>query len=112
MEVHDSEENSKDKGPNLDSFSMAFFQSYRDVVKGNLKKMFQELFSFQQFEKSLNAIFLTLIPMQAGAVEVKHFGPISLVNGIYKIISKLLTNRLREVLDKIVTKLQNAFVWG
>ena len=49
------------------------------------------------FEKSLNASFLTLIPKKVDAVEVKDFQPISLVGGIYKIISKVLANRLRRV---------------
>ena len=49
------------------------------------------------FEKSFNASFLALIPKKVDAVEVKHFQPISLVGGIYKIISKVLANRLRRV---------------
>ena len=46
------------------------------------------------FEMSLNASFLAIIPKRADAVEVKDFHPISLVGGMYKIVSKLLTNRL------------------
>ena len=46
------------------------------------------------FEKSLNASFLTLIPKKVDAVEIKDFRPISLVGGIFKIISKVLANRL------------------
>ena len=46
------------------------------------------------FEKSLNASFLALIPKKVDAVEIKDFCPISLVGVIYKIISKVLANRL------------------
>lgn len=45
-------------------------------------------------------------------MKVKEFRPISLMNGVYKIISKVLANRLGEVLEKIITKPQNAFVKG
>ena len=44
------------------------------------------------FEKSLNASFLALIPKKVDAVKVKDFQPISLVGGMYKIISKVLAN--------------------
>ena len=47
------------------------------------------------FEKCLNALFLALIPKKVDAVEVKDFRPISLVGGIYKIISKVLALFLR-----------------
>ena len=53
-------------------------------------------------EKSINATFLALIPKKPGAQEYKDFRPISLVTGIYKIIAKVLANRLTVVLDKIV----------
>ena len=64
------------------------------------------------FATSLNATFLTLIPKKAEAVEVKDFRPISLVGGMYKIIAKILANRLRVVLNKPVSPSQNAFVQG
>ena len=64
------------------------------------------------FEKSLNALFLALIPKKVDAVEVKDFRPISLVGGIYKIISKVLANRLRKVAHGLISNSQNAFVKG
>ena len=50
-----------------------------------------------------NATFLALIPKKSEAVEVKDFWPISLVGGFYKILAKLLANRLRLVLPKIIS---------
>jgi hypothetical protein len=44
------------------------------------------------------------------AMDLKDFRPISLVSGVYKIIAKVLANRLRKVVDKIISKPQNAFV--
>ena len=63
-----------------------------------------------KFEKSLNSTFISLIPKVSGAMELKNFRPISLVSGIYKIISKVLANRLRLVVSKIISTPQNAFV--
>ena len=64
------------------------------------------------FEKSLNASFLTLIPKKVDAMEVKDFQPISVVGGIYKIISKVLANRLRRVAHGLISDSQNDFVKG
>jgi hypothetical protein len=53
-----------------------------------------------------------LIPKKTGAVDVRDFRPISLVGGIYKIISKVLANRFKSVLGKIISNTQNAFIGG
>lgn len=52
------------------------------MVKGDLMKIFQKLFSVGKFEKSLKATFIALIPKKIGALEVKDFRPIGLVNGM------------------------------
>ena len=62
------------------------------------------------FEWSLNVSFLALIPKKSDAMEVKDFLPISLVGGMYKIISKVLANRLRRVAHSLISDSQNAFV--
>ena len=53
---------------------------------------------------SLNATSIALIPR---AVDPKDFRLISLVSGIYKLIAKILANRVKTVLEKIISKLQN-----
>lgn len=60
----------------------------------------------------MNATFIILIPKKVGAVEVKDFCPISLVSGIYKIIAKVLVNKLKTVLENIISKTQNGFIIG
>ena len=82
-----------DKAPGPDGFSMAFFQSCWSVLKKEIMDVFQNFHTQAVFEKSLNASFLALIPKKVDAMEVKDFRPISLVGGIYKIISKVLANR-------------------
>ena len=65
--------------------------------------------------KSLNKVnstFVVLIPKKVGASYVRDFRPICLLGSIYKIISKLLANRLKEVLQQILSPSQNAFIQG
>ena len=65
-----------------------------------------------KFEWSLNAYFLFLIPKKNNALNIKDFRPISLVGNVYKLLSKVLANRLRRVLDKFISESQNSFVGG
>jgi hypothetical protein len=102
----------RDKAPGLDGFSMAFFQECWDVIKGDLMAVFSEFHDRGEFVKSINSTFIALIPKVYGAKEIKDFRPISLVGGTYKIIAKVLANRMRSVTNRIISKPQNAFVKG
>jgi hypothetical protein len=64
------------------------------------------------FEKSINATFIPPIPKKVGAVDIKDSRPISLVGVLYKIISKVLANRLKPMLEKITSNSKNAFIKG
>jgi hypothetical protein len=79
---------------------MAFFW---EVVKEVILAVFKEFHSRRKFEKRYNATLVSLIPKKAGAVDTKDFRPIGLVGGVYKIISKVLVNRLKSVLGKIIS---------
>jgi hypothetical protein len=80
------------------------------VVKGDFMAVFSKFHDRGKFVKSINSTFIALIPKVHGAQEIKDFHPISLVGGIYKIIAKVLANRMRRVMDRIISKPQNAFV--
>ena len=101
-----------DKAPGLDSFTMAFFQKRWSVVEVDVMAVFEHFHKYLVFERSLNASFLSLIPKKNNAINVKDFRPISLVGSVYKLLSKVLANRLRVVLDSLISKSQNSFVGG
>ena len=101
-----------DKAPSPDGFSMAFFQSCWYILKTEIMVVFHNFHTQTVFEKSFNASFLALIPKKVDAMEVKDFRPISLVGEIYKIISKVLANRLHRVSHGLISDSQNAFVRG
>ena len=63
-------------------------------------------------ERSLNASFLTIIPKKSNAVNILDFRPISLVGSVYKLLSKVLANKLRAVLDNLISETQNLCVGG
>jgi hypothetical protein len=101
-----------DKALGPDGFSMGFFQSCWDILHLDVMAVLHYFHGLSSFEKSLNATFVSLIPKKTAALEFKDFRPISLVGGTYKILAKLLANRLKVVLPKIISASQNAFVQG
>ncbi|RVW60908.1 Endonuclease MutS2 [Vitis vinifera] len=74
--------------------------------------MFKDFYDHSSFLKSLNNTFLVLIPKKSGAEDLRDFRPISLLGGLYKLLSKVLANRLKKVVGKVVSTSQNAFVKG
>jgi hypothetical protein len=101
-----------DKTPGPDGFSMGFIKACWGVLKEDIMAVFSEFHSKASFQKSLNAYFIALIPKKVGAVDLKDFRPISLVGVVYKLIAKILANRLKMMLGKIISKTQDAFVKG
>jgi len=98
-----------DKAPGLDGYSIAFFQAFWDVLRLDIMKVFFDFHARGMFEKSLNVSFILLILKISGANSLKDCRPISLVGGIYNIIAKVLANRLKLVLEKVISKSQSAF---
>ena len=98
-----------DKAPDPDGFIMAFFQKCWSVVEKDVMDVFDYFHQHSVFERSMNASFLTLIPKKCNAVNIKDFCPISLVDSVYKLLSKVLANKLRAVLNNLISETQNLF---
>ena len=59
-----------------------------------------------------NETIISLIPKVDTPEKVTDLHPISLCNVVYKVVSKVLSSRLRDVLPNIITPFQSAFVPG
>ena len=101
-----------DKAPGPDGFPLAFWSFSWDFVKDEVLGFFKEFHEHGRFVRQLNATFLVLIPKKQTVEDFKDLRPISLVSGLYKILTKVLANRIKKVMDKVISKSQNAFVEG
>jgi hypothetical protein len=90
-----------DKAPGPDGFSMGFIKACWGMLREDIMAVFGEFHSKANFQKSLNAYFIALIPKKVGAVDLKDFRPISLVGVVYKCID----SRLRSGIPGLLLKL-------
>ena len=101
-----------DKALGPDRFTMAFWLFCWDVVKSETLGLFREFYLHGTFQRSLNSTFLVLIPKKEGAEDLSNFRPISLVGSVYKLLAKVLTNRLKLMMGEVISDFQQAFVQG
>ena len=71
--------------------------------------MVRVFFHSEHLLKEINRTFITLIPKLESSEAPHHYRPISLCNVSYKIIAKILANRVKPLLNKIISPLQGAF---
>ena len=88
-----------DKAPRPDWYTMVFWQFDSTTVKEEIMLMFKDFFESGKFVRSMNSTFIVLVPKKAGAEDLKDFRSISLVNSLYKLISKVLANRIKKVMS-------------
>ena len=74
--------------------------------------LFRDFHEHGSFVRSFNSTFLVLIPKMEGAEDLNDFRPISLTGSIYKLIAKVLANKLKKVTIKLMNSSHNAFVEG
>lgn len=70
----------------------------------------QSFFEKGFLPKGINSTIIALIPKKDEAVYMKDYRPISCWNVIYKVISKILANRLKKLLPGFISMNQSAFV--
>jgi hypothetical protein len=98
------------KAPGPDGFTALFYKKYWSIVKSDVLACIREFFLNNHLLQEQNHTHIALIPKKPGSHLVHHFRPISLCNIIYKIITKILVNRLKTMLPKIISPLQSTFV--
>lgn len=100
------------KSSGLDGISFGFIKEFLDLLQHDFLRFMVEFHRNGKLTKGINSTFIALIPKVTSPQRLNDFRPISLVGCIYKVLAKILANRLREVVGSVVSKSQSAFVKG
>ena len=92
--------------------SPIFFQKYWDVMGPQVTQSVIQILRTGIMPIRLNDTYICLIPKVNSPQKITEYRLISLCNVIYKIVAKVLANRLKGVLPKVINDAQSAFVPG
>jgi hypothetical protein len=94
----------KDKSPGPDGWTVEFYLHFFELVASNLVEAVEEACMTGAVYKGMNTTFIALIPKVNGLATFGDFRPIYLCNLCYKIITKIISKRIRPILSRIKGK--------
>ncbi len=100
------------KAPGPDGMSAIFYQTYWNIVGREISQAIIFILHYGHKLRKINYTHIVLIPKIKTPERITDFRPISLCNVVYKIVSKVLANKLKGVLPLIISNSQSAFVPG
>lgn len=101
-----------DKAPGPDGFSIHFYRICWELIKPDLLKMIRGFMRKAKVGGGINSTFLALIRKETNRGSFDRYRLISLCNSSYKIVAKLLANRIKPLLQKLISPSQGGFVKG
>jgi reverse transcriptase-like protein/endonuclease/exonuclease/phosphatase family protein len=99
-----------DKAPGFDGFNFKFIREMWEQIKEEIYRFVIGFFEGTVDIRAINVTWVALIPKTASPTSIEDFRPISMVGALYKIISKLLSLRLKVVIAPLIDESQSAFV--
>eukprot|EP00253_Pinus_taeda_P018686 PITA_18686 len=100
------------KAPGPDGFTTTFFHVFWDLIKVEVCQVVEESRALRWLLPSLNSTFITLIPKEENSITPHKFRPIALCNVLYKVISKVIANRLKPLLPMLISPEQSGYAEG
>ncbi|KAA3470265.1 reverse transcriptase [Gossypium australe] len=100
------------KAPRVDGFAAIFFQNYWHIIGTDISNYCLAILNGQLEFEDINRTRIVLIPKVDKPNNMSQFRPISLCNVLYKIIAKVLVNRMSEMIDDCINEAQGAFIPG
>nr|GFC25827.1 putative RNA-directed DNA polymerase, eukaryota [Tanacetum cinerariifolium] len=100
----------ENKSPGSNGFTFEFFRRFWNIVGPDLCSAVEWFFRHASFPVGCNSSFIALIPKTLNPKSVGEYRPISLIGSIYKVVTKILANRLSTAMADIISNVQTAFL--
>ncbi|XP_056857638.1 uncharacterized protein LOC130506964, partial [Raphanus sativus] len=100
------------KAPGPDGLTSGFFKASWSLLGEECIASIQTFFNSGFLPKTTNSTILSLVPKFTGASKISDYRPISCLNTLYKLVSRLLVRRLKPILQDLILPNQTAFVEG
>ena len=100
------------KSPGLDGLSKEFYTSFWSYIKGDLTEVVNAVLLFGKLPESARTARVKLLYKKGDQRQLKNWRPISNLNVDYKIVSKLLTNRIKGTITSVISDTQKCSVPG
>ncbi|CAN1238901.1 LINE-1 retrotransposable element ORF2 protein, partial [Linum grandiflorum] len=98
------------QAPGSDGFTSTFYRAFWNHIHHDLCAAVRSFFVTGSLPCNINHTLISLIPKINNPSSMSHLRPISLCQFLYKIIAKILANRLSLVLPSIIGSHQTGFV--
>ncbi|XP_031097211.1 uncharacterized protein LOC116001448 [Ipomoea triloba] len=99
-----------DKAPGPDGMNPGFYQQYWDVVGNDVTAFVLKFLNGCSLPFGLNDTNVVLIPKKNCPEMVSDLRPIALCNVVYKIMAKMIANRMKPLLGEVISDSQSAFI--
>lgn len=101
-----------EKSPGPDGINFKFIKRFWHLFKPDVLRFLDEFYVNGIFSRGCNASFIVLIPKVENPQALDEYRPVSLIECMYKIVAKLLANRLKKIMPLIINERQFAFIEG
>ena len=101
-----------EKSSGCDGLTAEFYKTFCNVIGNDLVEVIYNGFQKGELSITMRRGVIVLIPKGGEKKLLKNWRPISLLNYDYKIITKVLTSRLRDILPKIIHPNQKCGIKG
>jgi hypothetical protein len=102
----------KDSAPGPDGFGALFYQTFWEIIKKDVSNAVLDFFQNGWILLNFNSNNSVLIPKTNHADKVTDYQPIAIANFKFKLISKILADRLSTFMPSIVSTQQREFIKG
>lgn len=98
------------KAPGVDGYNALFFKKSWSIISSKICQAVKGFFYTWKLYRAVNCTAITIIPKVRNPSSIKEYRPIACCTVLYKLIAKILANRIQKVIATIISDTQAGFI--